>query len=93
MREVYVVGSKAEGAELFKLFANKAPDTGHKATGFDGCPAGFWSSFGSPYAHIPSFWMKVCILCFCMLDICNMELRAGLLYVSPGSHMASLARK
>lgn len=50
---MYVVGKKAEGAELFKFFDNEAPGTDHRAAGFGICHAGFWSCFGTHYAAIP----------------------------------------
>lgn len=51
--QLFVSGSNSGGTEPPKLLDTIVPDIGH---GF--CPAGFWSCFGSVFAHnavIPSF--------------------------------------
>lgn len=74
---MYVVGEKAEGAELFKFLDIEAPGTDHGATGFGICHAGFGLAL---VLIIPEFLflfsflfgMEVHILCFCMLGVYNL---------------------
>ena len=74
-RQMHVEGRKAEGAELFKFLDSEAPATDRGTAGFGVCRAGFWSCFGTRYTYILFiylFGMEVCILCFCILEVCNL---------------------
>jgi hypothetical protein len=74
--------STVTGERLLKLFGAHimppcAPYAGHGTTGFNVCPSGFQSCFG----HIPSFfvsicpfWIGMCMLSHCLLEVCNLLL-------------------